>query len=128
MAQLSAEGVALPERTALARIGPNPPKVGKYSVDVGGFEAFALPTLTAFAKKPAPPLPPDPRLYTDSDGKVQAVGFVREQEEGGTCLVFEAETGKELEVNASQLEPVPEGWTPEDANEDAEEDPKPKLC
>eukprot|EP00927_Polykrikos_kofoidii_P037556 TRINITY_DN31727_c0_g2_i1.p1 TRINITY_DN31727_c0_g2~~TRINITY_DN31727_c0_g2_i1.p1 ORF type:complete len:801 (-),score=202.54 TRINITY_DN31727_c0_g2_i1:65-2467(-) len=56
----------LPQRVALARIGQAQPKVGKYTVDVGAFDAFALPALAPPPE--APPLPEAPLLHTGIGG------------------------------------------------------------
>lgn len=119
-----------PPRSALARIGQEQPRVGKYSVDVTAFEAFALPALEAGRPKPAS-LPENPRLYTPLDGTPDVVGLLEEcgEEEGATCRVFVPSTGQELSVEASQLQILPDDWKPPQEEPEAMDDEQcPRLC
>ncbi|CAJ1329986.1 unnamed protein product [Effrenium voratum] len=121
--RLGSEEVA-PKRAVLARLGQAAPKVGKYSVDVAAFEAFALPALEP--PKEDFELPANPRLYQPEDGPEEAVSLLydpTEDEEGANsriCLDY----GEELNVPPSTLREVPEGWKPADE----EEEPPPRLC
>lgn len=58
-----------PPRSALARVGQTPPRVGKYSIDVSAFEAFALPALE----------PPKKSLYPSPSGRGEAVSLPCEE-------------------------------------------------
>eukprot|EP00421_Protoceratium_reticulatum_P057285 CAMPEP_0168503332 /NCGR_PEP_ID=MMETSP0228-20121227/75805_1 /TAXON_ID=133427 /ORGANISM="Protoceratium reticulatum, Strain CCCM 535 (=CCMP 1889)" /LENGTH=550 /DNA_ID=CAMNT_0008520393 /DNA_START=29 /DNA_END=1678 /DNA_ORIENTATION=+ len=90
-----------PSRSALARLGQAQPRVGKYSVDVNAFEAFALPALEPQPRR-------ERRLYTAPDGAEEAVALLEEGEGGEPCRVLLA--GRELRVEASQLQSLPECW------------------
>jgi nucleoside-triphosphatase THEP1 len=65
-----------PHRDALARLGQDQPKVGKYTVDVASFERFGLPLLAPLKRGPA--LPENPCLYTARDGSIEVVELTRE--------------------------------------------------
>ncbi|CAE8601655.1 unnamed protein product, partial [Polarella glacialis] len=119
-----------PSRSVLARLGKAPPLVGKYSVNVAAFEAFALPTLERPSEEE--PLPENPRLYAETeDDWEQVVSLVSEpgeDEEGAACIIRLSD-GTELSVEPSQLREVPEGWKPEkdEAEEEEEEEHIPRL-
>jgi len=101
-------------RMGLARVGQEQPKVGKYTVDVAGFESFALPAL---GEEPAE-LPENPRLYKKPDGTIEAVSLLdcqepTEEEPTGSWLIQVPSTGQqEMVTDPSSLEPVPDGWKP----------------
>jgi len=113
-----------PSRSALARIGQTQPRVGKYTVDVSAFDAFALPALEQPCQEAA--LPENPRLYTALDGSVEAVQLIgeRSQESGGGFLIMVPSSGKEVVVDdVSQLQAVPPNLK---AN--ASDSPEPTAC
>ncbi|CAE7866321.1 NTPCR [Symbiodinium microadriaticum] len=114
-------------RSVLAREGKAPPTVGKYSVDVAAFEAFALPALEP-PKEEEFQLPENPRLFKLSDGTEKAVSLLYEptDEEEGANSRIRLEFGEVLNVPPSSLREAPEGWKPED--EEEEEEPVPRLC
>eukprot|EP00439_Symbiodinium_sp_Y106_P015368 s5202_g2.t1 len=114
-------------RSVLAREGKAPPTVGKYSVDVAAFEAFALPALEP-PKEEEFQLPENPRLFKLSDGTEKVVSLLYEptDEEEGANSRIRLEFGEVLNVPPSSLREVPEGWKPED--EEEEEEPVPRLC
>jgi len=89
----------LQQRCILARIGQDPPKVGKYSIDVVGFEEFALPML---AKKRLEKLPENPRLYTAEDGTVEVVGILEDSEESSSEENEEEQATEKMEDEAAE--------------------------
>lgn len=137
----------LPSRIGFARIGDEPPKVGKYSVDLNGFEACIVPAIEATPKPPPKRKIENPRLCTYPDGRQIIVDLVREEATPSvpmrpSCPDFEAESEEEPDqekhavvynparwqeehVELSQLGPVPEDWEPE---EDDDEDGAPRVC
>jgi len=97
------------ERVPLARTGtdvPPGPKIGKYTIDVMGFDANALPMIRN------PPLPRNPMLYTLPDGTIEAVSVMREEdeEEGGGCTIFVPSLNVERNTEFERLSCVPDGW------------------
>ncbi|CAE7617287.1 NTPCR [Symbiodinium necroappetens] len=91
-------------RSVLAREGKAPPTVGKYSVDVAAFEAFALPALEP-PKEEEFQLPENPRLFKLSDGTEKAVSLLYEptDEEEGANSRIRLEFGEVLNVPPSSL-------------------------
>eukprot|EP00929_Paragymnodinium_shiwhaense_P026373 TRINITY_DN15703_c0_g1_i1.p1 TRINITY_DN15703_c0_g1~~TRINITY_DN15703_c0_g1_i1.p1 ORF type:complete len:749 (+),score=207.28 TRINITY_DN15703_c0_g1_i1:137-2383(+) len=61
-------------RSVLARLGKEPPTVGKYAVDLKSFESFALPLLKPPAKFQ---VPNNPRVYTNPDGSEVLVSLLK---------------------------------------------------
>lgn len=116
-----------PKRAVLARVGQALPKVGKYTVDVAAFEAFALPALEP--PKEEIPLPPQPRLYrpleeADVEEKVVSLLYEPGDDEEGANSRIRLEFGEELNVPPSSLREVPSAWK----HPDEEEEPVPRLC
>lgn len=115
-----------PKRAVLARVGQALPKVGKYTVDVAAFEAFALPALEP--PKEEIPLPSQPRLYRPLEEAVEekVVSLLYEpgDDEEGANSRIRLEFGEELNVPPSSLREVPTGWK----HPDEEEEPVPRLC
>lgn len=119
------------QRCSLARLGTDPPKVGKYTVDLASFERFALPAISP----PPPPdafiLPVDSHLFLQPSGNEEVVRLLSTEEEddegeGGKCLIHSPSQG-ELIVEMDRLRPVPEGWRPPGWRE-PEDDKRPILC
>ncbi|CAE6940127.1 NTPCR [Symbiodinium natans] len=114
-------------RLAAGMNGKAPPTVGKYTVDVGAFEGFALPALEP-PKEEKFQLPENARLFKLPDGAEKVVSLLYEptDEEEGANSRIRLEFGEVLNVPPSSLREVPEGWKPEDEEED--EEPVPRLC
>jgi len=113
-----------PKRAILARIGQAMPKVGKYTVDVVAFEAFALPALEP--PKEEIQMPENPRLYSAEGSEEKVVSLLYEpgDDEEGANSRIRLEFGEELNVPPSTLREVPPGWK----HPDEEEEPIPRLC
>lgn len=115
-----------PKRAVLARVGQALPKVGKYTVDIAAFEAFALPALEP--PKEEIPLPKQPRLYRpleeEVEEKVVSLLYEPGDDEEGANSRIRLEFGEELNVPPSSLREVPTGWK----HPDEEEEPVPRLC
>ncbi|CAK9087668.1 unnamed protein product, partial [Durusdinium trenchii] len=112
------------QRAALARVGQALPKVGKYTVDVAAFEAFALPALEP--PKEEFQLPENPRLYEDEGASQKVVSLLYEptEDEEGANSRIRLEFGEELNVPPSTLQEIPAGWK----HPDQEDEPVPRLC
>ncbi|CAK9024600.1 unnamed protein product, partial [Durusdinium trenchii] len=100
------------------------PKVGKYTVDVAAFEAFALPALEP--PKEEFQLPENPRLYEDEGASQKVVSLLYEptEDEEGANSRIRLEFGEELNVPPSTLQEIPAGWK----HPDQEDEPVPRLC